>query len=222
MSRIHSVLIFLFTYFLIIILSFKGGSNMQIDSGVATLAVAIIGVATTLLGNLIVNIFGWRSCKNRIGRSSSDKNLISMIGTDGSDEISLSAQHKKISLDIKEKNIALSKEVNDVKSIVGEMDRQIREEKARREERDMLLSAKQFNAVQAVEDLQVFARLYKEQTFELNNACETILKRDKEIKLLEERAQILENKCNEYEDTIRSLTNQLYEYEQDDSQEYHI
>ena len=101
-------------FFLIVIIN--GGLNIM-DSGV--LAALISAVALGVI-DLIANIRGDRNTV-KLGKSSSGKTLISMLGNDSGDEISLSGQHKEITLNINEKYLAISKEINDIKSVLEDL-----------------------------------------------------------------------------------------------------
>lgn len=93
-------------YWIIIIISISyllisgGNTSMKLDTGVTALIVAIIGLIGSIIGNVIVNLRGWKSSEKMIGSSSSNKTLTAMLGNDGADRVSLSDEHKQIENEI--------------------------------------------------------------------------------------------------------------------------
>ncbi len=188
MQAIKSIAIFLGIYIPAMVVYFiLEGSKMEWSSAEIAIVVAIIGAIGSILGNIFVNLKGWKECKKLIGNSSSNKTLTAMLGNDSSDRISLSGEHAEI----KEKIGSQIDRISVIDDKISEMKLNAEIEKAKDEERQNLLTSKQIDIGNTVEQINMLYKLLTHQNVEINQLKEQVIQlQDDKNKLQVENQQL--------------------------------
>ena len=184
----YSIAIFLGIYIPAMIVYFiLEGSIMEWSNAEIAIIVALIGAIGSILGNIFVNLKGWKECKKLIGNSSSNKTLTAMLGNDSSDRISLSGEHAEI----KEKIGSQIDRISIIDDKISEMKLNAEIEKEKDKERQNLLTSKQIDIGNTVEQIDMLYKLLTHQNAEINQLKEQVVQlQDDKNKLQAENQQL--------------------------------
>lgn len=190
MQAIKSIAIFLGIYISAMMVYFiLEGPKMEWSSAEIAIVVAIIGVVGSILGNIFVNLKGWKECKKLIGNSSSNKTLTAMLGNDSSDRISLSGEHAEI----KEKIRSQIDRISIINDKISEMKLNAEIEKEKDKERQNLLTSKQIDIGNTVEQINMLYKLLTHQNAEINQLKEQVVQLQDDKNKLQAKNQQLAN-----------------------------